>query len=226
MERLLPDLTLVGERFLPGQVVLVDGDRIVAVGPDDGAGVPIRLSRRALLPGCVDTGRKIPPRLGNPRTDARVALAEALLRGVTTVAVRDAEPEVVRAAAEVGIRLVRDAAPGGTGDGPASVYAAMRTWGLDPAAALRRGTLEAAAALGVCAGAIEAGRLADLVALDLDDLSTLPHADLLGNVVRRMEATAVRDVMVGGTWVVRERALLTMSVRNLVRELSGDRPPF
>jgi formimidoylglutamate deiminase len=63
-----------------------------------------------------------------------------------------------------------------------------------------------AQALGVAAGAIEAGRRADLVVLDDADpaLAAQPIDDLLDAAVFGPARAPVRDVMVGGRWVVRD----------------------
>ena len=75
---------------------------------------------------------------------------------------------------------------------------------LDAPTAFRLGTSNGADLLGIEAGEIAAGRFADLVALDLEDLSLQPVAMLDRHVVNSMQSTAVARVMVGGE-VVAER---------------------
>jgi 5-methylthioadenosine/S-adenosylhomocysteine deaminase len=75
---------------------------------------------------------------------------------------------------------------------------------LDAATAFNMGTQLGAAALEVNAGAIEAGRAADLVSLDLGDLSLLPGPVTVRHVVYGLSPTAVDTVWVGGTPVVQE----------------------
>ena len=82
------------------------------------------------------------------------------------------------------------------------------------------GTRNGALLTGWDAGIISPGRLADLITVDLDDLSTLPHLDLLKNVVYSMESTALSDVMVGGRWVVQGGILQTMSTREIGRRVA------
>jgi N-acyl-D-aspartate/D-glutamate deacylase len=53
-------------------------------------------------------------------------------------------------------------------------------------------------------GRIEAGRRADLVLLDLDSAVFTPLAKPLHHVVFGSTRTAVRSVMIGGRWVVRD----------------------
>src|ERR671923_1211685 len=64
------------------------------------------------------------------------------------------------------------------------------------------GTVAAAAILDIEAGRIEAGRLADLVAVDLGHASLHPPTNLLANVVFAMSPQAVTDVWVHGEHVV------------------------
>jgi 5-methylthioadenosine/S-adenosylhomocysteine deaminase len=64
--------------------------------------------------------------------------------------------------------------------------------------AFRLGTLGGAEVLRLPVGAIEAGRAADLVALDLEDLSLQPAQMLSSHLVNSMQPTAIAKVMVGG----------------------------
>ena len=63
-----------------------------------------------------------------------------------------------------------------------------------------------ARALGQPVGAIETGRRADLVVLDSDDPALLeqPSANLLDAAIFGPARQVVRDVMVGGRWVIGE----------------------
>ncbi len=67
-------------------------------------------------------------------------------------------------------------------------------------------TLKGARSLGVHAGALSAGSLADFFTIDLDDVSIAGHSaeDLLPLVVFSLDRTAIRDVVVNGRWVVRD----------------------
>jgi len=86
-------------------------------------------------------------------------------------------------------------------------------------AVFRMGTEVGARLTGWPTGVLEAGRLADLYTLDLEDLSTLPHLDLLRNLVYSVEPTAIRDVCVHGRWVVRQGVLQTVSTREIARRV-------
>jgi len=91
--------------------------------------------------------------------------------------------------------------------------------------AFAMGTAEGAALLGVDAGAIEVGRAADLVAVDLEHPSLHPPTSLLKSVVYAMSHQAVTDVWVHGRPVVRGQRLATLDQAELmerVRALTRD----
>jgi 5-methylthioadenosine/S-adenosylhomocysteine deaminase len=67
------------------------------------------------------------------------------------------------------------------------------------------GTRGGAAALGIDAGALEVGRLADFIALDPCDLSLQPPTNLRKHLVYAMESSAIRHVVVGAVEVVHDR---------------------
>jgi 5-methylthioadenosine/S-adenosylhomocysteine deaminase len=85
------------------------------------------------------------------------------------------------------------------------------------------GTRGGAELLGLEAGAIAPGMLADLVAVDLGHASLHPPSDLLKSVVYAMSPQAVTDVWVHGREVVRGGRLVTADLPELlarVRELT------
>ncbi len=91
--------------------------------------------------------------------------------------------------------------------------------------AFAMGTRGGAEILGLAAGAIAPGRLADLVAVDLGHPSLHPPINLHKNVVYAMSHQAVTDVWVHGRPVVRGQRLATLDqddllarVRTLTRE--------
>jgi formimidoylglutamate deiminase len=67
-------------------------------------------------------------------------------------------------------------------------------------------TVNGARALGLPAGELTGGALADFFTVDLDDLSIAGHSgeDLLPLAVFSLNRSAVRDVIVNGRWVVRD----------------------
>lgn len=73
---------------------------------------------------------------------------------------------------------------------------------LDAPTALRLGTEGGADLLDLPVGRIEGGRAADLVALDLDDLSLYPLETIDRQIVHSMQQTAIARVMVAGRVVV------------------------
>lgn len=86
---------------------------------------------------------------------------------------------------------------------------------LDASTALRLGTEAGGDLLGLPVGSIEPGRHADLVALDLNDLSLQPLATLQRQVVNSMQSTAIAKVMVGGDVVVEDGSLVRVDAAEL-----------
>jgi formimidoylglutamate deiminase len=85
-------------------------------------------------------------------------------------------------------------------------------------------TVNGARSLGVYAGELSAGSLADFFTVDLDDLSIAGHSgeDLLPLVVFSLDRTAIRDVVVNGRWVVRDgRHPLQEEIVYRYKELHG-----
>lgn len=139
-------------------------------------------------------------------------------------------PEMLRAGVRVGLGT-----DGGCTNNRLSVFEEMRMCALlqrvrlldgtaftaDRAFAL--GTSAGAEILGLDAGAVAPGRLADLVAIDLEDASLHPRTDLLKSVVYAMSSRAVSDVWVHGRRVVADRRLAATDEARLlarVRELT------
>ncbi len=139
-------------------------------------------------------------------------------------------PELLRAGVRIGLGT-----DGGCTNNRASVFEEMRMTSLlqrvrllDGTAlpaerAFAMGTRDGAEMLGIDAGTITAGRLADLVAVDLGHLSLHPPVDLLKNVVYAMSPQAVTDVWVHGRRAVDNGRLTTLDADELlarVRELT------
>ena len=85
-------------------------------------------------------------------------------------------------------------------------------------------TVNGARSLGVNAGELSRGSLADFFTLNLDDLSIAGHSggDLLPLVVFSLNRSAVRDVVVNGRWVVRDgRHPLQEEIVSRYKELHG-----
>ena len=83
------------------------------------------------------------------------------------------------------------------------------------------GTEGGAAILELDAGRVEAGRLADLVAVDLGHASLHPPTNLLANVVFAMSPQAVSDVWVHGVRVVESGRLTRVSEGELLARVAA-----
>lgn len=76
----------------------------------------------------------------------------------------------------------------------------------------RMATVEGARVLGLDdrIGSLEPGKLADLVRIDLRGTHLLPNYDPYATIVYAAMASDVRDVMVAGAWLMRDRQVLTL----------------
>jgi 5-methylthioadenosine/S-adenosylhomocysteine deaminase len=132
-------------------------------------------------------------------------------------------PEMLAAGVRVGLGT-----DGGCTNNRLSVFEEMRmasllqrvrlldATALPAPAAFALGTRSAAAILGLDAGRIAPGALADLVAIDLGHPSLHPPTDLLGNVVYAMSPQAVTDVWVHGRRLVEAGRLTTVAREDLM----------
>ena len=97
---------------------------------------------------------------------------------------------------------------------------------VDAPTVLALGTSGGADLLGLRAGAIEADRVADLVALDLTDLSLQPLVTLERQVVHSMQPTAIAKVIVGGEVVVERGRLTRVDHHDLLRRIEDVTKPW
>ncbi|HVL65557.1 MAG TPA: amidohydrolase family protein [Actinomycetota bacterium] len=81
------------------------------------------------------------------------------------------------------------------------------------------GTRRGGEVLGLEVGSLRPGCFADVVALDLEDLSLQPRAHLERNVVSSMQQTAIKHVVVGGEVVVEEGRLTRIDRGELVARI-------
>ena len=137
-------------------------------------------------------------------------------------------PEMLRAGVRIGLGT-----DGGCTNNRLSVFDEMRTCSLlqrvrlldgtalSAGTAFDLGTRSAAEMLGLEAGVIAQGRLADLVAIDLGHLSLQPRNDLLKSVVYAMSPEAVTDVWVHGRHVVAGGRLATLDEGELVARVAA-----
>jgi 5-methylthioadenosine/S-adenosylhomocysteine deaminase len=91
---------------------------------------------------------------------------------------------------------------------------------MDAATAFDLGTRAGADLLRQPVGALEPGRRADLVALDLDDLSLHPLSMLERNIVHSMQSTAIKRVMVASELVVDDGRLTKIDMDDLRRRVA------
>ena len=141
-------------------------------------------------------------------------------------------PELVRAGVPIGLGT-----DGGCTNNRLSIFEEMRMTSLlqrvrlldgralPTETAFSMGTREGARILGLNAGTIGAGRLADLVAVDLDHASLHPPTALLGSIVHAMSPQAITDAWVHGRRVVEGGRLTTTDIAELlgrVRALTRD----
>jgi 5-methylthioadenosine/S-adenosylhomocysteine deaminase len=137
-------------------------------------------------------------------------------------------PEMLHAGVRIGLGT-----DGGCTNDRLSVFDEMRTCSLlqrvrlldgaalSAATAFDLGTRSAAEVLRLEAGVVAPGRFADLVAINLGDLSLQPRTDLLKSVVYAMSAQAVTDVWVHGRRVVADRRLTTVSEAEIVERVAA-----
>jgi 5-methylthioadenosine/S-adenosylhomocysteine deaminase len=80
-------------------------------------------------------------------------------------------------------------------------------------AAIDLATIEGARVLGLdkITGSLEAGKRADLIAISLDEPNATPLYNIESQIVYALKGNDVRDVMIDGKWVVRNRAVLTLN---------------
>ncbi|WP_394063607.1 amidohydrolase family protein [Alcaligenes sp. WGS1538] len=73
--------------------------------------------------------------------------------------------------------------------------------------------------LGTQLGRLEAGRKADIVFLDLAHINWIPHNDTVNQLVHLEDGLALRHVMVGGRFAVRDRQLTQVDMAQLRRQV-------
>jgi 5-methylthioadenosine/S-adenosylhomocysteine deaminase len=104
--------------------------------------------------------------------------------------------------------------------------ATRRADAVSPAQALRMVTRDAAAALGAAdrLGSVEAGKLADLVLIDLARPHALPMFDPVTHLVYSCGKADVRHVFIGGRQVVRDGALTRIALADTLAEVAALAP--
>jgi len=182
LTRHLDQLGMLGPRFSAAHAIWLDAEEIDLIGERGGA--------IAHNPGSN-------LRLGNGIADMRPAIARGIAVGVGTDGSSSADNqnmfEAMRLAAFVS--RVFDRPP--------------EDW-IGAVEALRLATEGSAAVLGMSdlIGRIAPGYKADLVFLDLDHVNLVPLNNAAQQLVNGEDGTAVRDVMVGGEYVLRDGVLV------------------
>jgi cytosine/adenosine deaminase-related metal-dependent hydrolase len=85
----------------------------------------------------------------------------------------------------------------------------------DEAAMMSTGGSAKALGFGDRIGHLEVGRQADIVLLDLANINFVPFNDPTNQLVHSEDSSAVRDVMIGGKWVLRNGEFLTFDFGRL-----------
>jgi 5-methylthioadenosine/S-adenosylhomocysteine deaminase len=95
-------------------------------------------------------------------------------------------------------------------------------WSLRADEAFALATIDGARAvsLGDMVGSVEIGKAADLVIMDARDVSWVPRGDLATHLVWGAPSHTVRDVLVDGAVVIRDRQVTTVDLDELRREAS------
>jgi 5-methylthioadenosine/S-adenosylhomocysteine deaminase len=89
---------------------------------------------------------------------------------------------------------------------------------LPATAALQMATAGGASVLGLqnMIGSIEPGKRADMISVRLDQPHAVPLYDAISQLVYALKASDVRDVMINGRPVVRDRQLLTLDLKQIL----------
>lgn len=110
--------------------------------------------------------------------------------------------------------------------GPVSMFAKLLGHSRAPMPArsvIRMATAEGAAVLGLGdkVGTLEAGKQADLIRLSLAAPRLRPIYDLYATLVFAAQPEDVRDTMVAGRWLMRDRRVLTVDVEAVIGAAEG-----
>ncbi|HWP55635.1 MAG TPA: 5'-deoxyadenosine deaminase [Pyrinomonadaceae bacterium] len=95
---------------------------------------------------------------------------------------------------------------------------------LPAAQVLRMATIDGARALGLEQeiGSIEAGKRADMIVVDLNQLHSIPSPDVVSALVYSAQAADVRTTIIDGRLVMRDRQLLTLNESTVIDEANRE----
>ncbi len=85
-------------------------------------------------------------------------------------------------------------------------------------------TINGAKCLGINAGSIEKGKLADIVLLE-KGANIVPEHDIIANLVYAAGPQNVTDVIINGKMIMKDRKILTIDEEKLLQDLSGFQIP-
>ncbi len=90
--------------------------------------------------------------------------------------------------------------------------------------ALRMATIEGARAMGLAdqIGSIEMGKRADVIVVDLNQMHSIPEADVVSSLVYSAQATDVRAAIIDGQIVMRDRKLLTLDETSVIENANHE----
>lgn len=150
-------------------------------------------------------------RLGNGMFRLRRALDLGVNVGIGTDGVSSSDTSNMYEAVRAAFQLAAVQTPD-----PALWASAEEVW--------NAATVNSARALGFTdIGAIAPGMKADIVFLDLAHPHYMPMNGTVNQLVHAEDSTAIRHVMVGGSFIVRDRRLLTLDLSKLAREAEAAR---
>ena len=91
--------------------------------------------------------------------------------------------------------------------------------------ALRMATIDGAKALGLenQIGTLEAGKLADVTVVNLNELHSSPYSDPISALVYSAQTADVRSVVIAGRLVMNDRKLLTLNEESVLKDANRER---
>ncbi|MFC1857728.1 amidohydrolase family protein [Thermodesulfobacteriota bacterium] len=94
---------------------------------------------------------------------------------------------------------------------------------MDAPTVLRMATIEGAKAIGLDReiGSLEIGKQADLIIIDTNSPHLTPMYNPISHIVYAAQGPDVRDVIVAGRWIMRDRRLLTLDLGDLLEKVNA-----
>ncbi len=94
---------------------------------------------------------------------------------------------------------------------------------MDAKTVLKSATIDGARAIGLEKeiGSIEVGKQADIIVINTDQPHLVPMYNPVSHIVYAVKGSDVRDAVIGGKCVVRDRELLTVDVGEIMKKVKG-----